>query len=92
MRTSDGYISMSYRDDCADDYGDAQFALSNINGLGAELRTPFILIFSQQTLRHLQFRHFSGKRTVHRLAAFSQAHECAGSVIADDARLRRSIG
>jgi hypothetical protein len=42
MRTSDDYISMSYRDDCADDYGDAQFALSNINGLGAELRSPFI--------------------------------------------------
>jgi hypothetical protein len=42
MRTSDGYISMSYRDDCADDYGDAQFAVNNINDLDAMLRSPFI--------------------------------------------------
>ena len=42
MRNSDYYISMTYRAICADDYGDAQFAMNNINDLHAQLRSPFI--------------------------------------------------
>jgi hypothetical protein len=38
-------------------------------------------------LRHFQFRHFSGERTVHRSAAFSQAHEFAGPANANNATL-----
>jgi hypothetical protein len=42
MRISDRYISMTYRDVCADDYGHAQFDTNDINGLAAKLRSRFI--------------------------------------------------
>jgi hypothetical protein len=61
MRNSDRYMSMTYRAICADDYGDAQFVANNINDLHAQLRSPFISIFLQPTLRSLEIRHFSGE-------------------------------
>jgi hypothetical protein len=42
MRNSHRYISMTYRAFCAGDYGDAHFAMNNINDLDAQLRSHFI--------------------------------------------------
>jgi hypothetical protein len=51
----------------------------------------FILIFLQQTLRHHQFGHFSGKLAQFHLSMASlRDREFAGPANADDARVQRS--